>query len=155
MPNFAALLKQEFVRLSRKESRSEVRAVRKASTQHRREIAALKRDLQALKGQVGRLQRELLRRSPAAPAAAAAVKIRFVPKGLRSERTRLGLSAERYGRLVGVSAQSVYNWEQGHAVPRAEQRAAIHALRGVRKSVVKARLAQLDAAAAKKPRKKR
>ena len=60
-------------------------------------------------------------------------KIRFVAKGLKSQRARLGLSAADFGRLVGVSAQSIYNWEQGHATPRAGQLAILAARRGIGK----------------------
>src|SRR5262249_21302637 len=119
MPNIGALLKQEITRLSRREARSQVEATRKASTLHRRHIAELKRQVATLEGQVALLQRTQERRP--APSPEGDVKIRFVAKGLRSQRSRLGLSAADYGRLVGVSAQSVYNWEQGHASPRPEQ----------------------------------
>ena len=78
--------------------------------------------------------------SPAAQAAAPKQKVRFVAKGLKSQRNRLGLSAADYGRLVGVSAQSVYNWELGQASPRADQVKAIPALRGIGKQESKARL---------------
>jgi hypothetical protein len=43
-------------------------------------------------------------------------KVRFVADGLKSQRSRLGLSAADYGRLVGVSAQSVYNWNKSTRV---------------------------------------
>jgi DNA-binding transcriptional regulator YiaG len=58
---------------------------------------------------------------------------RFVAKGLVSLRKRLGLSASDLARLIGVSMQSVYNWERKKATPRREQVAAIAALRGIGK----------------------
>ena len=42
MPNIAALLKQEITRLARREVRAQVQATKKASTQYRRHIAALR-----------------------------------------------------------------------------------------------------------------
>ncbi len=51
--------------------------------------------------------------------------VRFSAKGLRAQRKRLALSAGNFGRLVGTSAQSVYNWEHEKAVPRAAQVTAI------------------------------
>ena len=70
------------------------------------------------------------------------LKVRFVAKGLRSQRDRLGLSAEGLGKVLGVSAQSVYNWESGKARPRQEQIAKLSHLRKVGKRQVTAFLAQ-------------
>ena len=153
MPNIGALLKQEITRLSRREVRAQGQATKKASAQHRKHIAALKRQVAKLERQVSLLQRRVLGASPAAPAAASKQKVRFVAKGLKSQRSRLGLSAADYGRLVGVSAQSVYNWEQGHASPRAEQLKIIATLRGIGKREAQARLEQLGAKRDKRSRK--
>jgi DNA-binding transcriptional regulator YiaG len=131
MPNIGALLKQEIARVSRKEIRSQVEPLRKATAQFRRHNTALKQQLGTLERQVALLQRQV-RDKPAA-VEAAPLKIRFVAKGLKSHRARLGLSAAEYGKLVGVSAQSIYNWEQGHATPRAEQLATIASLRKIGK----------------------
>jgi DNA-binding transcriptional regulator YiaG len=48
------------------------------------------------------------------------------------------------GALVGVSAQTIYNWEGGTTRPRAEQLAAIAAVRKMGKREVKARLDQMQ-----------
>lgn len=42
----------------------------------------------------------------------------FNGKAVKAERDRLGLSAANYGKLVGVSMLTVYNWEKGKSVPR-------------------------------------
>ena len=41
------------------------------------------------------------------------------------------LSAEEYGKLVGVSAQTIYHWEQGKARPRQAQFATLIGLRSI------------------------
>jgi len=64
---------------------------------------------------------------------------------VRAQRTRLGLSAPEMGALVGVSAQTIYNWEAGKSRPRAEQLAIIAAVRKMGKRKVKARLDQMHA----------
>jgi DNA-binding XRE family transcriptional regulator len=132
MPNIGAMLKQEITRLARREVRVQVQATKKASTQYRRHIAALRRQVTALERQLAVVRRRGTTSAPAA-AADAPQKIRFVAKGLKSQRARLGLSAADFGRLVGVSAQSIYNWEQGHATPRAGQLAILAARRGIGK----------------------
>lgn len=132
MPNIGAMLKQEITRLARREVRAQVQATKKASTQYRRHIAALRRQVAALERQLGLVRRRMTDGAPAAPGEPSQ-KIRFVAKGLKSQRARLGLSAADFGRLVGVSAQSIYNWEQGHATPRASQLAILAARRGIGK----------------------
>jgi DNA-binding transcriptional regulator YiaG len=69
--------------------------------------------------------------------------VRFSAKGLASQRQRLGLAAAEMGLLLGVSAQTVYNWEAGKSRPRQQQLAAIAALRGLGKRQVKVRLTEL------------
>ena len=71
---------------------------------------------------------------------------RFSTKGLRVQRERLGLSAENFGKLLGVSAQSIYHWEHEKARPRAEQVLKVAALRGIAKREAEARLDHLGAA---------
>lgn len=67
-------------------------------------------------------------------------KTRFVAGGLKSLRSRLGLSASDFGRLIGASGQSVYNWEAGKAVPRSSQQAALASIRGLGKREAARRL---------------
>ena len=105
--------------------------------------------LQLSKRKVVVLERGIRAQPHAAPNGSSAKRPRFVAKGLRSQRARLGLSAADYGRLVGVSAQSIYNWEQASAIPRDEQLVALAALRGIAKREATARLERLDAKKAK------
>jgi len=152
MPNIGAVLREEIARLSRRENRSEIDKTRKATTQHRREIAQLKRQVVALERQLKLLVRKGIGATPTATEGTAKSKSRFVAKGLRSQRTRLGLSAAEFGKLVGVSAQSVYNWEGEKARPRGDQLARLASLRGLGKREAAARLAQGDGSTAKAAR---
>ncbi len=154
MPNIGALLKQEIVRLARREIRAQVQPIQKASAQYRRDIAALRRQVATMVRQGALLQRRALDRPPPAPTSASTTKMRFVAKGLKSQRSSLGVSAADYGRLVGVSAQSIYSWEQGHSTPRPEQLQKIAALRSIGKREAKQRLEQLSAKDTPKTRKR-
>ena len=109
---------------------------------HRRDIALLKRQVVLLERQVKSLMRRAPSTSSAPQASGPGLKVRFVAKGLRSHRDRLGLSAEGLGKVLGVSAQSVYNWESGKARPRQDQMAKLSHLRKVGKRQVMAFLAQ-------------
>lgn len=148
MSNIGTVLKQEITRLSRRESRRQINPTRKATSQHRRDIAALKRQVAQLERQVGLLSRKALGTPPAAPSDASVKRVRFVAKGLRSQRNHLGLSAADFGKLLGVSAQSIYNWERESAYPRGEQIARLAAIRGIGKREAGKRLQQLQSATA-------
>ena len=124
--------------------RKETLATKKATAQHRRVIAALSKKVTALERQVAFLSRKVLAAISDPVANASPKKIRFSPKALLAQRNRLDLSAADFGSLVGVSAQSIYNWERGKAVPRAEQLAKVAALRGVGKREAAKRLEQLQ-----------
>lgn len=153
MPNVAALLKQEITRLARKEVRGTAGTLKRTTVQQRHAIAALRRQIAELQRQLAQLGRRLAKGAAAAPSAPETPKVRFVARGLRSQRARLGLSAAEFGKLVGVSAQSIYNWEQGAARPRAAQLGALVALRGIGKRQARERLEQVDAKVSRKRRK--
>ena len=155
MPNIGIVLREEISRLSRKESRSQVNATKKITGQHRRDIAGLKRQVAQLQRQVKQLSRKVPGASPAMSSGPTAKRPRFAAKGLRALRNRLGLSQTDMGRLLGVSAQSIYNWESESARPRAEQMMKLAALRGLGKREVSERLENLVGANGKKRRKTR
>ena len=162
MANLASALKEEIGRLARKEIRQQTAGTAKTVAQCEREIAALKR-------QIGGLQRMLSAQRPqgapgptaskktgrkkvaaAKPAAKAAPdsgskRSRFSAKGLKANRERLGLSADNYGKLIGVSGLSIYNWEQGKARPRESSIAALMSIRGIGKREAARRLGGLEA----------
>jgi DNA-binding XRE family transcriptional regulator len=143
MANIASLLKTEISRVARKEVRADTLDLKKAVGVYRTEIAALKRRAQALELELRRLSKAYAKAAPVEVQAQPAQKLRFTAKGLASQRRRLGLSAQDCGLLVGASGQSIYNWEEGKARPRAKHLPAIAALRGMGKKQAAARLASL------------
>jgi len=116
------------------------------SVQYRSDIAALKRRVAALEQQVSRLTKTVGKVAAETPTAnvKAGSRMRFTAKGLRTLRQRLGLSAADLGKLLGVTAQSVYNWEGETSRPRQEQARAIVALRGIGKKEASARIEELS-----------
>lgn len=143
MPNIGSLLRSEIIRLARKEIRHEVQGIRKLGAGYRRDIAALKRKVASLETETRRLAKRPPRSEGGAGSTQDAAPTRFVAKGLRSLRQRLGLSAQELARLVGVSMQSVYNWERKKSVPRRQQVEAIISLRTTSKKEARSRLEQL------------
>jgi DNA-binding transcriptional regulator YiaG len=145
LPNLATVLREEIRRLARRELRRQTGTLAKSSAQYRRDIAALKRRVSKLEGVVDFLNRQERRRLGRKPPPEHAEGARFSAKGLRAHRARLGLSAKSYGRLLGVTGLTVYNWESGRSRPRPQQLAAIVALRGLGKREAVRRLELLDA----------
>ena len=177
MANLASALKEEIGRLARKEIRQQTAGTAKLTNQIARDVAALKRQIQDLQRKlssprpqdapkqtaVKKTTRKKAAAKPkdakpkdakaadAAPAPARqSARSRFSPKGLKADRERLGLSADNYGKLVGVSGLSIYNWEQAKARPRESSIAALVAVRGIGKREAAKRLGD---AAKPKPKK--
>ena len=166
MANLASALKEEIGRLARKEIRQQTAGTARTVAQCEREIAALKR-------QIGGLQRMLSTQgTQGAPGPAASKKTgrkkvaaakpaaktapesgskrtRFSAKGLKAHRERLGLSADNYGKLIGASGLSIYNWEQEKARPRESSIAALASIRGIGKREAARRLGGVAAPRAK------
>ncbi len=141
MANLANFLRSEISRIARKEIRSEIQALRKASTQYRSEIAALKRSSAEQQRLIAALRKQVAKASTA-PETDESPRLRFRPAGFASLREKLGVSAADMGQLVGVSAQTIYHWEQGKSKPRAAQLESIAAVRKLGKRAVQARLAE-------------
>lgn len=144
MPNIASILKIEIARVARREIRAETDSLRKASSQYRYHIAALKKQIVALERQVKHLSNRIARQA-ASPREAGEGKIRYSAARLAAHRAKLGLSAKDYGTLIGVSALSIYKWEGGNVRPRAGQLPAIAEVRKLGKREAAARLAELSA----------
>lgn len=142
MPNIASVLKEEIARLVRKQLRGETETLKKASSRYRADITSLKRRIEAMEKQISRLEKMVPKKAAPTAVEEPETKLRFKPQGLRAQRARLAVSAAEMGALVGVSAQTIYNWEAGTSRPRPEQLALIAAVRKMGKREVKARLDQ-------------
>jgi DNA-binding transcriptional regulator YiaG len=154
MANIATFLRDEISRVSRREIRKQVTPLRKAAAAHRREIAALKRQVLDLQRKANAMEKTAARPSGTIRAAESSSPLRFVAKGLRSLRARLGFSAPELARLMGVSDQSVYNWELKKTTPRKEQLAVLAGIRALGKREARLRLAAIDNQRQKKPARK-
>lgn len=143
MSNIAAILRQDITRLARREARSLTKSLHKASARFRKDIAELKRETSKARAEIGRLQRQASKGGAAPSAEINVEKVRFSAVGVMAQRKRLGLSAEAFGKLVGVTGHTVYKWEHGAARPRSAQLTAFAAVRGIGKTEANARLEQL------------
>ena len=132
MPNVNAVLNEQIRRLARREITASTKTIKRVTAHYRRDIAALKRQVKQLTRLVSTLQKRMPQQSPIV-AAGVMEKARLRIDGLKGHRARLGLSAKDYGKLMGVSGLTVYNWEAGKSKPRRSQLPRIVAVRGIGK----------------------
>jgi DNA-binding transcriptional regulator YiaG len=149
LPNLASVFKAEIARIARREVKTQVEPLKKQLAASRAEVTSLKRRLSDLEKGAKAKRTERSAESAAADtfqpkADENRFRFRFRASGLASNRKRLGLSAEQFGKLVGATGQSVYAWEAGKTVPRGKSLAAIASIRGIGKKEVAKRLAELD-----------
>ena len=132
--NALSVLKAEISRLARKEAKRVVAPVQKASANYRGLIAGLRKRIDSLEKDLA-----VLKRAVPSPERALATKTepegRFwiTGKGIRTLRKRLGLTQVQFGKLAGVSGQSVVNWEgtEGKVdIRKKETMARIQSLKG-------------------------
>lgn len=145
MPDYTRAFREEVVRLTRKAMRAELAGVKKNGAQHRRDIARLKREVAALQRRVALLSKGQGRRAAAVEVEdSGETQVRYSARWLKTHRGKVGLSAVDYGRLVGVSGQTVYLWEQGKTKPRRAQLLKIAAIRSLGKREAARQLEMLD-----------
>jgi len=150
MPNIAAVLKEEISRLARREIRRQMRSLRRASAQYRKDIAEMKRRVSDLQRKAALLERQAIKDVSPQAVRMDTGRVRFTAKGLRSQRERLKFSAADYGKLIGVTDQTIYNWEHETARPRKQQLGLIASLRQIGRKQALARLKQLAGRGSKK-----
>lgn len=140
MPDLASTLKSEIRRLAKSEIGKENKKLRQDSARYRRDIADLKKQVADLTREVKFLRKQEQKRVAAQPEPEAAENVRFSPKWLKAHREKVGLSQEAYGKLVGVSGLTIYNWESGKTQPRQKQLAGWAAIRNLGKREAQKRL---------------
>ena len=150
MPNIAGVLRDEIRRLAKKEIKAEVGTTKQAVAKYRGEIAKLKRQLGQQEQEIKLLKKQQGQQQTFQPVAEDDLEgVRFSARSVKAQRSRLGLSAADYGKLVGVSSLTIYSWEHGASRPRKAQLAAFVAIRGIGKREA------LEKLAAMTPKKKR
>jgi DNA-binding transcriptional regulator YiaG len=144
MANLLSVLNDRIRRVARREIRGQTQKTRRLTAQHRRDLAALKRQVAALARTTAFLEKQEQRRVTSPPTPPQEVKgVRFSARSVKAQRARLGLSAKDFGKLVGVSALTIYSWESGNSRPRKKQLAGLAAVRHLGKREARKRLEML------------
>ncbi|MCH7908399.1 MAG: helix-turn-helix domain-containing protein [Candidatus Hydrogenedentes bacterium] len=133
MPDIARVLKEEIQRLARKESKMAVANLRKDNAMLKRVAADHKRRLAKLERQNRLLLSEAQKRRKQSMLVADGDvdKARITAKMVHATRDKLRLSQADFAKLVGVSTQTVYQWEhkEGRLSFRGNAKTAIVAVR--------------------------
>lgn len=118
MSNFTKTIKDEISRLARKETKTALAPIRKPAGATRSTVADLKHRVAALEKETRRLSTLLAPLSPLRLSVSAgdnppatSSKSWISGKGVRSLRRKLKLSQEAFAKLIGVSPNTVNNWE--------------------------------------------
>ena len=136
MSNVMKELKAEITRLARKAAKQALAPTRKTIVVQRGLIADLRRRVNAM-------QKELnaLKNAVPTPDKAVLLKQQTVRRfwitgpGVKALRKRLGLTQQAFGRLAGVSSQTVVNWEahKGKINLRKATASKLQDIRGLKK----------------------
>lgn len=142
MPNIGAVLREEIQRLARRVSRQADAKLRKDVVFLKRRVAELARTTEQLRRDNAKLLADYKERMTTPPTASGKEieHAHLGPHLIRSQRARLGLSREAFGKLVGASAGAVLAWEGGRSKPRDKHRAALIAIRRLGKREARWRL---------------
>ncbi|GMW02276.1 MAG: hypothetical protein AMXMBFR84_34120 [Candidatus Hydrogenedentota bacterium] len=155
MPNIAKLLKEEIRRVARKELKEATAKLIRANSELRRSLVQQKRRIAALEKQSGRLRRMGAPEPQFADEAKPGGRLRISSTTIKNVRSRMGLTQSEFGRLIGVSGQSVYQWERknGQLRLRNSTRRIFAEVKDFGAKQARARLNEI--ATAKKPGRKR
>ena len=151
MPNIATAIKDEIRRLAKREIKANTFSTKGAVAQFRRDIAKLKRQVSAQQREIAFLKAQERKRlgQPQAEGEDELEGTRFSARSVKAQRKRLKLSAADYGKLVGVSGLTIYQWEHGKSRPRKKQFAGLVAVRNIGRREALARLEAMKADAKK------
>lgn len=114
MPNFNKLFQEEVRRLAKKETKDELARLTKSNVELRRSLSDLKKKFADLQkavragGSGGKAARET---TEEAEGGEGPDRTRISSKTIRTLRQRLGLTQAEFAKLVGVTGQSIYQWE--------------------------------------------
>jgi len=135
MPNVAKILREEITRLARKEMKRAVLDLKRDAVKNKKAVSAVNRRIASLE-KMNRGVRAAIeggKKAGAVEAAAPAARMRFTGKTSLGLRRKLKLSQVEFGKLIGVSGQSVYQWERkgGRIKLRKKTMEALAAIKGI------------------------
>jgi DNA-binding transcriptional regulator YiaG len=148
MANIASLLKIEITRLARKEVTAQLKDLRAERLKQKKVVAGLRKRIEVLEKNQGKLGK-IAKVSAKAAVSEEEDGTRFwiTAKGVRALRAKLKISQTDFGMLIGVTGQTVYQWErsEGKLNVRNAQKAPITEVRQMGVKDAQARLESMGA----------
>jgi len=148
MGKLESTIKSEIQRLAKREIRSTFIPLRREVKAMRLRLSSLSKNFSVL----DRLAKEQMQKVPEKGLEASPEEVkasRLTPERIRRFRNKLGISQRELGILTGATIGAVLSWEKGKFKPRGEKKAALVALRKLRKRKVRKMLAEKAGARAK------
>jgi DNA-binding transcriptional regulator YiaG len=141
MAKIEGVIKAEIMRLAKREVRAVFRPLKREVRQMSLKLSGLSKGFASLNRMAKELHLEEARpKLEASPEEAKAS--RLSPERISGLRKKLGISQRELGILIGASLGTVAMWEKGKFKPKADKKAALVALRKLKKREVKNLLAQ-------------
>jgi DNA-binding XRE family transcriptional regulator len=151
VPNFSKVFQDEIRRLARKETKSDMERLRAENAELRRQIGQIRKHL----SMVERVSKRTAKATEKVAAKVtepsnedeSTVRPRISAKTIRQLRERLGLTQAEMGKLLGVSGQSIYQWErqEGRLNLRRRTALAVHGMKGIGSREARRRLNEMAA----------
>ncbi len=136
MAKIESILKSEIIRLAKHEVRSVFRPLKKEVWGMKSKLSNLIKNFTVL----DRLAKEVVKTKGRAKLEASPEEVRvsrLTAERISALRKKLGISQREMGILVGATIAAVASWEKGKFKPRGEKKAALVALRNMKKREVK------------------
>ncbi|MBN1555131.1 MAG: helix-turn-helix domain-containing protein [Phycisphaerae bacterium] len=146
MANIMKALKDEIARVAKRELKKDMLRVRQDTIWLKKNVADLKRRVVVLERENRLLRVKSTRlEKETTPPVENLQKMRITGKMIRSLRKRLGIAQIDLGKLLGVSGQSVYQWERKDDRLRLREttKTALQRIRQMGKREVQAELEKL------------
>lgn len=131
MPNLVSALKSEIIRLSRKEIKAAIKPLQSANSSLKATVGELKKKISVLETENRKLQSLQKTENKPQSSPVPAENLRISSKTIKSLRSKLGLSQELFGKLLGVSSNAVHSMEnkKGQLKPRSSTLSKLLALK--------------------------
>lgn len=141
MGKVESTIKSEILRLAKKEIKAAFFPLRREVWAMRLKLSGLSKGFATLNRRAKELR--LGEVKPKLEASPEEVKAsRLTPERIRNLRMKKGLSQRELGILIGATTGAVLSWEKGKFKPKEDKKAALVALRKVKKREVKKMLAE-------------
>ncbi len=136
MAKIESIIKSEITRLAKREVRSVFRPLKKEVQGMKSKLSNLIKNFMVL----DRLAKEVAKTKSPAKLEAPPEEVkasRITPERVTGLRKKLGISQRELGILVGATIGAVASWEKGKFKPQREKKAALVALRKLKKRDIK------------------